>query len=108
MTVLLEIEKTARPYGRGQNWFRYDSKLLRFDSVPDALAEIVQRYRGKKRAPVYVDTKTRGTIQSGWIYSGRDDGNYTQDWVTLAEVVSETAREARSIDVRGLRLPKAT
>lgn len=104
MTILVEISQTARHMGRNQEWFRYGNATHRFDNASDALAWIAANYpNAKSRKPIYVDTKSRGTIQTGWIYSGRDDGNYTQDWVSLSEVLSETERTAQSVDVSKLR-----
>jgi hypothetical protein len=104
MTVLVEITKTARGFGREQEWRRYSVETNRFDNAADALRWIDEHYpRKKNRRPIFVDSKSQGTIQTGWIYPGRDCHNYTQDWVSLREVLSETERTAKSLDVSKLR-----
>lgn len=104
MTILVEVTQTARAMGRNQEWCRYNNATHRFTNEDDALNWIDANYSNKRgRKPIFVDTKSRGTIQSGWIYSGKDNGNYTQDWVTLSEVLSETERTAQSLNVKTIK-----
>lgn len=102
MTILVEIQETFRAMGRNQDWARGGYETLRFDTVADAMEAIRDRYPQKRRKPIYQDTKSRGTIQAGWIFSNKLDWEKTfqQDWVTLAEVTSETEKTCASIDVR--------
>ena len=101
MTILLCTTPTARAYGRNQQWFCCDNqKTERFDTVADALAAVKKRYGNAKRSPMYSDTKSRGTIQTGWVISGKNDDGYTQDWVSLSRVLSETNRVCESVDIK--------
>lgn len=99
MTLLLEITKTKRFFGRNQEWFKYDVKHERFDTIKDARAWMRETYGNGKRQPIYVDTKSRGTFQTGWIFSSKDDDGYLQDWVSVNEIVSESNKEIRAFDV---------
>lgn len=112
--IIVQIDKTSRPAGRGGQWARYGSELAHFNTVREALAWIKGQYDGRtrpvgpRRVPVYVDTKSRGTIQTGWIYSGKEgdsDGTtYLQDWVSLNRVLKEYREgqkgELESVDVK--------
>lgn len=116
MTILIETTYTCRHAGKGQDWYSYDRNTARFDTVEDALAHIRAVYPNVKgRQPIYIDTKSRGTIQCGWIYSRREEQQdrsrangrstvYCRDWVSLMRVTSETDRTAESIDVKALKV----
>lgn len=127
---IVQITKTSRNAGRVGDWMRYDHKIHDFDSAEEAKAWVWENYVsnrydglfGGKRRSVFVDTESRGTIQSGWIFSGKEEQQdrsrangrstvYLQDWVTIAEVTVERREgkqgECKSVDVRTIGKIKA-
>lgn len=90
MSVIAEITQVC-------GGFRQSQKIERFDSIGDALAWARMKFDGHyKRERIFVDTKSRGTIQTGWIYRMRGDDHY---WVSFSRVISETERTAEAIDI---------
>lgn len=90
MTIIVERTKVIRGA-------RCPSEpIKRFDTLPEAIAWVRAEYKGCSKQPMYMDTKSRGTIQCGAIYRVKADGEH---WVSFSEVTSETKREAKSIDV---------
>lgn len=114
---LVQIARTSRNAGRNDDWSRYDSETHHFDSAQDACAWIKEQYDGSlrslgpRRVPIFVDTKSRGTIQCGWIYSGterHEEGTvYLRDWVSVARVTREAREgvqgECESVNVKTIR-----
>ena len=109
---IVEIVRTSRAAGRGHDWCRYEHETHDFDSVGEAKDWIKEQYhRGERpfsgrRSPIYVDSASRGTIQCGWIYSGKETSGgttYLQDWVSILQVVREPREgqkgEVMSVDV---------
>lgn len=102
---IVKITRTSRPAGRNGEWRAYDFETHDFDSIAEARAWIKTEYDGhnrplKTRKPMYIDTKSRGTIQTGWVFHGKiTEGDrsrpncwrtdYLQDWVGIARVTKE-------------------
>jgi len=94
------ISVTVTPTNRTPRgtWTRWQSYTRHFDTMADAREFLRDEYAHcKKRIPCYQDTRSRGTIQTGYIYCFkiREDGKtyYQQDWVSFAET------DSRAIDV---------
>jgi hypothetical protein len=90
MTIL--VERTIEYRGGSHR-----EPLMRFDTLSQAQAWVRREYRGcKSEGPVYIDTKSRGTFQTGRIYRRKGEGRH---WVTFSRVLSETERTAESVDI---------
>lgn len=110
---IVEITRTSRVAGRGGDWITYDAATHHFDSIAEARAWIKEQYPQKPVSAVYVDTKSRGTVQTGWIFGRKERGctqsdwrtvYYLRDWVSIARVTKEAREgkqgECESVDVR--------
>lgn len=86
--IVVEITKVMRGV-------RLDTRHVEFAELSHALAWANEHYKDCKRARMYVDTKSRGTIQCGWIYRVKSNG---QHWTSFNELVGP--REVRSLDLK--------
>lgn len=89
----VRINETGAPlFSSRYSYFNQESH--NFETKDEALDFIKDRYKGKKRSEIYVDTKSGETVQIGWTYSFRnadlshfpvEQWNQT-DWVELIEI----------------------
>lgn len=101
--IELHISYTLRSPHPSSEWTMVHEESKQFADMAEAKKFLKYRYgHGKKRVPVYVDTKSRGTIQCGWIYCYKGERDishgdmrtiYQRDWVHVYEV------EYRSVNV---------
>lgn len=94
--VVVHISYTQRTPHPSSAWTRVHETHRTFPDLDTAKAAIKDQYwHVKKRLPVYLDTKSRGTIQTGYIYCYKDTYEdrhtpkhtiYNQDWVTYTQV----------------------
>jgi len=89
--IKIIITEICRPMGRNQSWSRFKKHEINTTSVAQARVEL-KEYLGngiynvkRPRQYVFVDTKSRGTIRTGYIYSGIEDTNYLQAWCSFYE-----------------------
>lgn len=111
----IKITSTAKGYAPKDEWSTFDVSRHFFDTLDEAREFVRDRYAGKRGRPIYMDTKSRGTIQCGYIFSSREedqdrsaaDGVYRymrQDWVSFERVISHPTEnrkgEVESVDVK--------
>lgn len=95
----VHLSYTARTPHPASAWTLYHEQTLRFNDMAAVKDFLRRQYLYcKKRVPCYQDTKSRGTIQTGWIYCYKDREDcktyYRQDWVSVGNV------EYAAVDVR--------
>jgi hypothetical protein len=101
--IELHISYTLRSPHPSSEWTMVHEENKRFPDMAAAMGFLKQQYgHVKKRRPCYVDTKSRGTIQCGWIYCYKGERDishgdmrtiYQQDWVHVYHA------DYRSVDV---------
>lgn len=91
--VQLIIHSTAKGYHRSSEWRQFDRRIETFNDRKEAMEWIKENYLGKKRSPMYCDTK-EGTKKVGYVIGFRNSGwgsssqdNWLQqDWISFREV----------------------
>ncbi len=88
--ILMQVTMTGKGCHPDDKWAMYHYYEKRFDVMQDARNYLKDEYYYcKTRKPMYVDTRSRGTIQCGWIYcmKVKEEGktHYEQHWVSLFE-----------------------
>lgn len=87
--VKVIITETCRAAGRNQDWCRIRAHEVNAATIKGAKEELITYldngiYNIKRpKQSVYVDTKSRGTIRCGYIYSGKEDTQYLQAWCSF-------------------------
>lgn len=101
--IHVRFSYTQRTPHHSSAWTEVHEDCRTYPDMEAALAAVKEQYwHVKTRKPVYQDTVSRGTIQTGWIYCYKDTYQdrhtplhtiYNQDWVTFYEA------DYRAIDV---------
>lgn len=87
--VKVIITEMCRSMGRNQVWYRFKEKEINAPNILTA-RYMLKTYLDnglynikRARQSIYVDTKSRGTVRTGLIYSGIEDTNYLQAWCSF-------------------------
>lgn len=108
--VRLEITKTGKSYSPRSHWTVYDKEAHDFETLADAKAWVRENIPKGKRSPIYVDTKSRGTIKTGYVIGFRvndfRDRHLEQWWLSFAEIIRHPT-EGRAGELRSLELGRA-
>ena len=110
--VRLEIAKTWKSYSPRAVWSRYENEAHNFETMADAKAWVKENVPPGRRAPMYVDTRSRGTIKCGYIVGFRVNdydahGNRVkhleQWWISFSEIVRHPS-EGKQGELRSIAL----
>ena len=111
----VKITCTAKGYSPKDEWRTFDHSRHFFDTLDEAREFVRDRYGNKRGAPIYMDTKSRGTVRCGTVYGSREmdgdrsarDGWYRymrRDWVSFERVISRPTEnrkgEVESVDLK--------
>lgn len=81
------VTETCRAAGRNQSWAVFKEHVLFAEDIKEAhnilRGYLEHIYNVRRRKPIFVDTKSKGTLHSGWIYSGIEDTTYLQAWCSF-------------------------
>ena len=91
--IQLLITSTAKGYHPSAEWRTFNQRTETFNDRKEAMNWIKENYPGKKRQPMYCDTK-EGTKRVGYVIgfrnsgwgSGSHDKWLQQDWISFREV----------------------
>jgi len=88
--VRLEIERTFRLAGNGNDWYRGEGETQTFASLQEAKTYVNETYgTDHRRSTVYRDTPN-GPKKTGFVVHYRDYENgrcyYGQDWIEFVSV----------------------
>lgn len=92
--INLRIEKTAKGYGKDEEWSRFDTEFKTFTSLQFAHDWIKRTYGKSRRSPIYITDQDGQAIKIGYVIGFRNaDWSHSpvnhwlqQDWIEFREV----------------------
>ena len=90
--------------GRGQKWYQFKAHEVNAPTIAAAKEALLQYldngiYNVKRpRQSIFVDAKSRGTIRTGYIYSGIEGTNYLQAWCSFYSTKDNKTISAANLD----------
>ena len=85
--VDITLIETCKEKGFGKKWYGFNDEVLYAEDITEAREILKNRLEGiyniKRRKMIYQDTKSKGTLHVGYIYSGMEDNQFLQVWCSF-------------------------